>query len=125
MEQLNGLTLAYIGDAVYETMVREYLIHEGFTKVENLHREAIKFTSAPGQEKAFNFIEEMLTDEELSIFKRGRNAKTERKARNASIASYKKATGLESLFGALHLKKEQNRLDELFNIIKDGMKDET
>jgi len=115
--QYNGLTLAYIGDAAYEIIVREYLLKKGYSKVDNLHKEAIKYTSAEGQEKAFNKIEEALTPEEISIFKRGRNAKTERKARNASLASYKKATGLEAIIGFLYLEKKTERIEELFNLI--------
>lgn len=121
MSEYNGLTLAYIGDAVYELLVREFLLSKGFTKVDNLHREAIKFTSAEGQEKAFNIIEEHLTEQEITTFKRGRNSKSDRKARNASLASYKKATGLESLIGELHLNHKHERLSELFNLICEGL----
>ncbi len=117
MTQHNGLTLAYIGDAVYEIMVRENLLKSGLTKVDHLHSEAIKFTSAEGQAISFDKIENILTEEELSIFKRGRNSKTERKARNASLATYKKATGFESLIGYLYLEKLDNRLVELVAII--------
>ena len=111
----SGLTLAYIGDAAYEILIREYLLLSGYTKVENLHKVAIKFTSAEGQAKAFDLVEEHLTEEELGIFKRGRNAKTERKARNASLATYKKATGFESLIGYLYLERNFDRITELFN----------
>lgn len=117
----NGLTLAYIGDATYEVLVREYLLKKGLTKVDNLHKEAIKYTSAEGQERAFNIIESSLSEEEMTIFKRGRNSKTERKARNASIASYKKATGFEALMGYLHLKKDIDRINELFYQIIEGI----
>ena len=116
----NGLTLAYIGDASFELLVREYLLRKGLTKVDNLHKEAIKYTSAEGQEKAFNIIQDSLSDEEIAIFKRGRNSKTERKARNASLASYKKATGFETLMGYLHLTKDIERINELFIMIVDG-----
>lgn len=124
MNQLSGLTLAYIGDAIYETLVREYLIIKGYTKVDNLHKEAVRYTSAPGQERAYNIIEDELSEEEVLIFKRGRNAKTERKARNASIAQYKKATGLESLFGYLHLHKKFERMNTLFEMIVRGFENE-
>ena len=116
----NGLTLAYIGDASFELLVREYLLKKGLTKVDNLHKGAIKYTSAEGQEKAFNIIESSLTEEEITIFKRGRNSKSDRKARNASLASYKKATGFESLMGYLHLENDFNRINELFTMIVDG-----
>ena len=116
----NGLTLAYIGDASYELLVREYLLRKGITKVDTLHKEAIKYTCAEGQEKAFNIIEDKLLEEEITIFKRGRNSKSDRKARNASLASYKKATGFETLFGYLHLRKDIERINELFILIVDG-----
>lgn len=123
MDDLNGLTLAYIGDAIYEVMVRDYLILSGMKKVDNLHKEAIKFTSAEGQEKAFHLIETMLTEQELGIFKRGRNSKTDRKARNASLSSYRKSTGFEALVGYLHINKKSARLYELFQVIVEGLKD--
>lgn len=116
----NGLTLAYIGDATYEVLVREYLLRKGITKVDSLHKEAIKYTSAEGQERAFNIIESSLTDKEIAIFKRGRNSKTDRKARNASVASYKKATGFEALMGYLYLQKDTERINELFIKVIDG-----
>ena len=80
MIQHNGTTLAYIGDAIYELMIREMLLEKGFTKVDNLHKEAIKYTSAVGQKKALDIIYNDLTEEEVSIFKRGRNSNTDRKA---------------------------------------------
>lgn len=120
----NGLTLAYIGDATYEVLVREYLLRKGLTKVDSLHKEAIKFTSAEGQEKAFNIIESNLFEEEILIFKRGRNSKSDRKARNASLATYKKATGFESLMGYLHLVQDVERINELFIMIVDGFENE-
>jgi ribonuclease-3 family protein len=117
MDNYNGLTLAYIGDAQYELMVRKYLIDQGIRKVDNLHKAAVEFTCAEGQEKAFNIIEQYLTEEETGIFKRGRNSKTDRKARSASISSYRRATGFESLFGYLYIENRKDRLEELFNII--------
>lgn len=117
MVPYNGLTLAYIGDASYELLVRTYLLKNGYTKVNNLHKEAIKYTSAVGQSQAFDRIESILTEEELLMFKKGRNAKTDRKARNASLADYKKATGFESLIGFLHITKQTNRIDELMKLI--------
>jgi ribonuclease-3 family protein len=117
MDDFNGLTLAYIGDAQYELMVRKYLIDKGIRKVDNLHKQAVQFTCAEGQEKAFNIIEEYLSEQEFGIFKRGRNSKTDRKARSASIASYRRATGFESLIGYLYINKKTERLKELFDII--------
>ena len=114
---LSGTTLAYIGDAVYEVIVRETLIKKGYQKVDNLHKEAIKYTSAVGQKEAVDIIIEYLTEEELSIFKRGRNSSTNRKAKNASIEEYRKATGFEALIGYLYLENKKKRLLELMNHI--------
>ena len=117
MLQLSGTTLAYIGDSIYEVKVREYLIEKGLTKVDELHKSAIKYTCATGQAEAYDLIEELLTEEEVSIFKRGRNAESTRKPRNTSLGIYKKATGFESLVGYLYLSKEFERLNELYNKI--------
>ncbi len=114
MIQLSGTTLAYIGDSIYEVKVREYLIEKGLTKVDDLHKNAIKYTSATGQAEAFSLIEEILTEDEISIFKRGRNSESTRKPRNTSLAIYKKATGFESLIGYLYLSKDFERLDKLY-----------
>jgi len=119
MLQYSGLTLAYIGDAYYELMVREYLIEEGDTKVDTLHTKAIVYTSALGQAQAYETIKDVLSEDEQSIFKRGRNAKTDRKARNASLADYKQATGFESLIGYLYLNKQTARIQELWQLIVD------
>lgn len=121
MTPYNGLTLAYLGDAAYEILIREHLLLNGYTKVDNLHREAVKFTCAEGQAKAFDLIEELLTEDEYSIFKKGRNAKSDRRARSASLADYKKATGFESLIGYLHLDKNIARINELLTVITNGI----
>jgi ribonuclease-3 family protein len=117
MTQLSGTTLAYIGDAIYEVMIREMLIKKGYQKVDNLHKEAIKYTSAVGQKVAIDLIFDQLTEEEVAVFKRGRNANTDRKARNASLGDYKQATGFEALIGYLYLEKRQDRLTEIMSII--------
>ena len=117
MTQYNGTTLAYIGDAIYEVIIREHLLNKGFSKVENLHNEAIKYTSAVGQAKALNNILDVLSAEEVAVFKRGRNANTERKARNATLAEYKQSTGFEALIGYLYLNKSTDRIDQLIAII--------
>lgn len=121
MSQLSGVTLAYIGDAIYEVLVREMLLKKGIQKVDNLHKKAIKYTSAVGQNKAVELIRNLLTDEETAIFKRGRNASGDRKARNASVSEYRQATGLEALFGFLYLDKRFDRIYELLEeIIKES-----
>lgn len=117
MLQLSGATLAYIGDSIYEVRVREYLIEKGLTKVDELHKNAIKYTSATGQASAFDLIEAGLTETEMSVFKRGRNSESTRKPRNTSLAVYKKATGFESLIGYLYLSKDFERLEVLYSEI--------
>ncbi|MFK5883629.1 MAG: ribonuclease III domain-containing protein [Candidatus Izemoplasma sp.] len=117
MNQLNGTTLAYIGDAIYEVFVRDYFIKKGLTKVDDLHKSAIKYTSAVGQKAAYDLIASDLTEFEVSIFKRGRNANTDRKARNTDLATYKKATGFEALIGYLYIEGSKDRLDEIINKI--------
>ena len=112
--QYNGQTLAYLGDAVYELLVRNYLLKNGITQSVSLHQEAVKWTSAKGQFQKLKIIEESLTDEEHAVLKRGRNTKLTRKARNTDIATYHYATGLEALFGYLHLSDQQKRIDTLF-----------
>jgi ribonuclease-3 family protein len=117
MTQHNGLTLAYMGDAIYEVLVREYVLEKGLTKVDHLHKEAIRYTSAEGQADAYQIVEPILTEVEMTMYKRGRNAKTDRKAKNASIASYRHATGLEALFGHLYMTNQKDRIHELFDEI--------
>ncbi len=116
MIQLSGTTLAYIGDSIFEVKVREHLINKGLTKVDELHKNAIKYTSAVGQALIYDNIVGVLSEEEISIFKRGRNADSTRKPRNTTLAIYKKATGFEALIGFLYLSKNQKRLNELYEI---------
>ncbi|MCF7926347.1 MAG: Mini-ribonuclease 3 [Candidatus Izimaplasma sp.] len=120
MLQLSGQQLAYIGDAVFEVYVRKYLIKHKPSTVNMLHQNAIYFTSATGQERAFHLIEEHLTKEELRTFKRGRNSNAKSKPKNASVKTYNTATGFESLVGNLYLTKKEARLNELLSIIFDA-----
>ncbi len=117
MIQESGLTLAYIGDAVYELKVREYLLSTGITKVNNLHQEAItKYTSAQAQSKIINYLMDKLSEEEIEYFKRGRNTGGTHHPKNSSLKEYRLATGFESLIGALYLEKNYERLDEIINL---------
>lgn len=126
--QLNGLALAYVGDAIYEIYIRDYLVEQGQTKPNTLHRMATHYVSAKAQ--AF-LIQEMLEEKLLSeneelMYKRGRNAKSHTSAKNADITTYRIATGFESLMGYLHLTKKTERLEELIEwcIKKVGEKNE-
>ena len=116
---MNGLSLAYIGDAYYEIMVRNYLLEKGLTKVNELHSLAIKYTSGASQAKFIDlFLENnILTNEEIEIYKKGRNSATSHR-KNLSGAEYQKATGFEALIGYLYIEKNSKRLEELFELIK-------
>lgn len=114
MIQLNGLTLAYIGDAYYELRVREYLLSKKLTKVNDLHKTAIKYTSAVNQAKATKvLLEKFYTEEEISIYKRGRNQNSSHKPKNADIATYNTSTGFEAVIGYYYLENNQSRLNEI------------
>lgn len=112
---LNGTTLAYIGDAVYEVYVREHLLHKGLTKVNALHKEAKKYVSAKAQAEIVNALmaSDHLTETELAVFKRGRNAKSHTSAKNTDVLTYRVSTGFEALLGYLHVSQQVERLTEL------------
>lgn len=115
---MSPLQLAYIGDAVYELLVRSYLIENHDMNVNDLHRKAILFVKAEAQAEAFRFVENDLTEEELRFVKRGRNAKSVTVPKNAKLTDYKYATGLEALFGYLFMSNQTQRIEELFEKIK-------
>ncbi len=114
---LNPISLAFLGDAVYEILVREHLALQGDRPPEELHRLAVGFVSASAQYKAVQRILPLLSDEEVSAFKRGRNAKVSHIPKGASPAKYHGATGFEALLGYLYLSGEEARMRELFKII--------
>ena len=115
MIQENGLTLAYIGDAIYELKIREYLLTQNYTKVNDLHKHAIKYTSAISQAQIIDYLMQSLTEEEIEYYKRGRNTGGTHKPKNASLNDYRKATGFEALIGYLYLIKNLDRMDELID----------
>lgn len=110
------LALAHIGDGVFELMVRSKLILEGKTRVNDLHRACVRIVAATSQAKRIEKLLPYLTDSELAIFRRGRNAKVNSVPHAASVREYHEATGLEALFGALWLMGERARLNELFSL---------
>lgn len=114
--QMSPLVWAYMGDAVYEKFIREYVIRQGLCKNGLLHKKSIKFVSANGQVKILKRIEEKLTEEEQDIVRRGRNSNPHSHAKNADIVDYKYATGFEALIGYLYLTEQQGRLDEILNM---------
>lgn len=117
---VSNLGLAHIGDGVYELMVRSYLICEGKTTASNLHKSTVRYVSAPAQAEFAQRIMDLLTEEEMSVYKRGRNTRVNSVPKNANRAQYHAATGLETLFGWLYLKGERERLGELFAVMMEG-----
>lgn len=113
---LSPLQLAYIGDAVYELLVRTYLLSRDLS-VNELHKGATKYVRAGAQANIVHSLEEILTEKEINIVKKGRNAKTNTSPKNADMIDYKYATGFEALFGYLYLKSEEDRIYELFEKI--------
>ncbi len=115
-DTFSPLALAFLGDAVFEIYVREHILKKANAPVDSLHRKAVKYVKASAQCEAFDKIEPHLTEKELRIFKRGRNAKSNTKAKNAALSEYKKATGFEALLGYLHINGEISRLNELLSL---------
>ena len=113
---LSPSVLAFVGDAVYGLYVRTKLAEVNRPSGE-LHKLSVKLVNATAQAEAFRLIEPMLTEKELSVFKRGRNFRTGNTPKNSTGGEYHTATGLETLFGFLYLSNENDRAKELFNII--------
>ena len=107
------LTLAYIGDGVYEPVIRTVLVKKGNCPVNQLHRKASSLVKAASQSAMMEFIEPMLTEEEHSVYRRGRNAHSPTMAKHATMADYRRATGFEALMGYLYLKEDFCRIVEL------------
>lgn len=114
--QYSPLVLAYMGDAVYELYVRKMLVKKANTQVDKLHKAAIQYVKAEAQCEAFHKIENILTEQEMSVFKRGRNTKSS-VPKHSSVAEYRTATGLEALIGYIYLTGDTNRLDYIMNSI--------
>jgi ribonuclease III family protein len=116
-KQLNGIALAYLGDAAYEVYVRKHLLNLGITKPNRLQKTARKYVSAKAQAALIDLMNEddVLTDEEKSVFKRGRNAKSYTHAKNTSVLTYRYSTGFEAIMGYLLLSGQKKRLEKISN----------
>ena len=123
--QLSPLTLAFVGDAVFDLFVRERLVCLANRPVNRLHSLAVSLVKASSQARAAKKLSEILSEKELSVLKRGRNAHTNHKAKNASESDYHYATGLEALFGFLYLSGESDRLRELFELTLDCIEEDS
>lgn len=117
INMMSGLSLAFIGDSVYDLMIRGYILSGGDAKAEYLHRNAVKYANAAFQARAAEKLLPLLTEEEAAVYRRGRNAHSAHTPKNKSEADYHKATGFEALFGYLYLMKNTARSYELFEIV--------
>ena len=113
--EINGASLAYIGDAVIELTVRQTLLELGSGDVGAMNKIADSLVRATAQSEAMDKIMPMLTEEELAVYKRGRNTHSHTVPKSAKVSEYRKATGMEALFGYLHLEGKTDRIKELFN----------
>lgn len=120
VQQVNAISntgLALVGDGVYELLVRSYLCTQGDRTLLKLHNDTVRLVKAPAQAKFADKLKPHLTEEEYDFYRRGKNSHTHAAPKSATKAEYAKATGLESLFGALYLLGRTDRLNELFQIL--------
>lgn len=110
------LALAYIGDAVYEIFIRTYVMNKGNAPVNKLHKASRDLVKAEAQAKMYMIIDAVLTEEEKSVLKRGRNAKSNSVPKNGDLGDYRHATGVEALIGYLYIEGKIERIQELINM---------
>ena len=106
VNQYSPLTLAYIGDSIYDLIIKTLVVNEGNKQVQKLHKRTSRFVQASAQSQMMRVLQERLTEEEHAVYKRGRNAKSVSPAKNQSVTDYRRATGFEALMGYLYFKKE-------------------
>lgn len=117
INQVATSALAYLGDCVMEMRVREYLVSErGLSSSASLNKAALGFVRASAQSEAMNYIEPLLDEVELGVYHRGRNIGHTNVPKSASVSEYRRATGMEALFGYLHLLGRDDRINELFRV---------
>ena len=117
VNEISILSLAHVGDAVYELLVRGYLARHGQSRVVDLHRATVAMVRASAQAKASAALLPMLTESERAVYRRGRNSHVNSVPRGASKAEYHAATGLEAVFGYLYLAGQYGRIKELFKVV--------
>ena len=115
-EGYSPLTLAYIGDSIYDLIIKTKVISEGNKQVKKLHQETSSMVQASAQSEMMRALQPLLTEEEHAVYRRGRNAKSVSPAKNQSLTDYRRATGFEALMGYLYLKKDWKRLLDLVKI---------
>lgn len=112
------LTLAYIGDCIYDVIIRTVIVERGNRTANKLHKAAVKYVNAGTQAAMIEALQEYLTEEEAAVYRRGRNAKSYSTAKNATVGDYRKATGMEALLGYLYL---NDRLERAIELVKLGL----
>ena len=119
--QYNGLALAYIGDTCYEVRIRNYVLSLGFTKVNDLHKHATKYTSGKAQSYVMHHLidNNLLSETEIDMFKRGRNSSVAKIRKNISRSEYLEGTGFESLIGYLYLSNQLDRMNQIIDFAID------
>lgn len=118
VKEYSPLTLAYIGDSIFDLIIKSLVVNEGNRPVQKLHLRTSRFVQASAQSRMMRVLQDKLTEEEHAVYKRGRNAKSVSPAKNQSVTDYRRATGFEALLGYLYLKKEWKRMLEL---VKTGL----
>ena len=124
IKEYSPLTLAYIGDGIYDLIIRTLVVNKGNKQVQKLHLETSALVNAGTQSKMMRVLQEQLTEEEHAVYKRGRNAKSVSPAKNQSVTDYRRATGFEALLGYLYLKKDWERILELVKMGLDSLNSE-
>ncbi len=120
-EETPVLVLAYLGDAVYDLYIRQYLIEQGITRLNVLHQKATGYVQAEKQAIAIRSLEKSLSDDEAAVVRRGRNAKSGHPKKGKDIGLYHYSTGLEALIGYLYLKKNYTRLQEVLTMAREAV----
>lgn len=123
IKEYSPLALAYIGDSIYDLIIKSLVLNEGNKQVQKMHKETSTYVQASAQSLMMRKIQEHLTEEEHAVYKRGRNAKSVSPAKNQSITDYRRATGFEALMGYLYLKKDWKRMIELVKIGLDSIEE--
>lgn len=116
IQTYSPLTLAYIGDSIYDLMIKSLVINQGNKQVQKLHKETSNMVQASAQSLMMRVIQPHLTEEEHTVYRRGRNAKSVSPAKNQSITDYRRATGFEALMGYLYLQQDFVRMVDLVKI---------
>ena len=119
--QYSPLALAFLGDSVYDTLVRDYLLRRANMPVAKLHTAKIKLVCAEFQSSVYENVAEILTEKEISVLKRGRNSTGNTVPKHAEAVDYRRATAIECLFGYLFLTGQEERISQIFNVIMENV----